>query len=266
MPFSRIEPPKELKHLVECYWIVKNADRAPSLQKIIPDGFPEIIFHFAHPYKIELQSTWETQAKSLVAGQITKYFFLENTGQSDILGIKLQPAALTQLFGTEMSSLKDKVVSLHDFGNGGLNRINQAIRETGDDMERIKLINSDFMNRGLAIQTNPLEKVLGNIFSSNGILSVNFICKESGITERQLERLFKKYIGISPKFFARIIRFSYIFQVVQKKKLSWSEVGLESGFYDQAHFIKNFKAFTGEDPSNYFFDDPNLANFFLRKA
>jgi AraC-like DNA-binding protein len=48
--------------------------------------------------------------------------------------------------------------------------------------------------------------------------------------------------------------------------MNGSELGIASGYYDQSHFIKNFKAFTGEEPSGYFFDQPNLANFFLRKS
>lgn len=264
MQFNRIEPPAQLKHLVECYWIAKSNDPTPLLQKIIPDGFPEIIFHFADPYRIELKTEWETQAPSLVAGQITKFFFLENSGQSDILGIKLKPAALTQLFSTDMSLLKDEVISLQDFGNKELHRINLLIRESNDSNDRIKIIN-DYLIK-LPLQINPVEKAIECIFSSNGMLTVTSICEQCEITERQLERYFKKYIGLSPKFYARLIRFSYIFQIAQEKKLSWTEVGLESGFYDQPHFIKNFKAFTGEDPSRYFFDEPNLANFFLKKT
>lgn len=264
MQFNRIEPPAELKHLVECYWIVKGNDPTPSLQKIIPDGFPEIIFHFGDPYRIELKNEWETQAISLVAGQITKYFFLENTGPSDILGIKLKPTALTQLFGTNMSLLKDEVISFSVFGNKVLNKINQLIREVNDSNDRIRIINEHLTK--LSIQINPVEKAIESIFLSNGMLTVTSICEQCEITERQLERHFKKYIGLSPKFYARLIRFSYIFQIAQETKLSWTEVGLESGFYDQPHFIKNFKAFTGEDPSRYFFDEPNLANFFLKKT
>jgi len=266
MHFNRIEPPDGLKHLVECYWIVKSTDTTPSLQKIIPDGFPEIIFHFGDPYKIELKSDWELQRNSLVAGQITKYFFLENTGTSDILGIKLKPAALTQLFDTDMSLLKDKVLALEDFGNHHVSQINQFIRQTQDNPSRIKIINDYFLRLTEKAQKNPIEKAIEIIFSSNGMLSISSICEQSEVTERQLERHFKKYIGLSPKFYARLIRFSYIFQVAQQKKLSWAEVGIESGFYDQAHFIKNFKSFTGEDPSRYFFDEPNLANFFLKKS
>jgi transcriptional regulator GlxA family with amidase domain len=163
-----------------------------------------------------------------------------------------------------MSLLKDQVIPLDDFGNKELNEINQLIREVSDSNDRIKIMNEYLQE--LPARINPIEKAIERIFSSNGMLTVAAICKHCGITERQLERHFKKYIGLSPKFYTRLIRFSYIFQIAQEKKLSWTEVGLESGFYDQPHFIKNFKAFTGEDPSRYFFDEPNLANFFLKKV
>jgi transcriptional regulator GlxA family with amidase domain len=89
--------------------------------------------------------------------------------------------------------------------------------------------------------------------------------KDFFITERQLERLFKKYIGLSPKFYSRIIRFNHIFQLVKEKRISWLEITHLSGYFDQSHFIRDFKAFTGEEPSQYFFDAPDMANFFLKK-
>ena len=97
MQFTRIIPRKELINLIDCFWIVENDDPTPLLQKIIPDGFPEIIFHFGDPYSIKLREQWEHQSKSLLAGQITSYFHLQNTGRSSILGIKCKPAALTHL-------------------------------------------------------------------------------------------------------------------------------------------------------------------------
>jgi AraC-like DNA-binding protein len=163
-----------------------------------------------------------------------------------------------------MSLLKDQVISLTEFGNKELDEIYHLILEASDSNDRIKIMNEYL--KGLPFQINPVENALECIFLSNGMLTIASICERFGITERQLERHFKKYIGLSPKFYARLIRFSYIFQIAQEKKLSWTEVGLESGFYDQPHFIKNFKAFTGEDPSRYFFDEPNLANFFLKKT
>jgi AraC-like DNA-binding protein len=267
MQFTRIDPPQELRNIVECYWIAVDSSVIPKIQRIIPDGFPELIFHFGDPYRIKLANTWEVQDSSLVAGQISKFFFIENSGTSDMLGIKLKPAALADLFGINMFSLKDKVISLPDFGNEKLNSLNLVLRTCTDHHVRIDIINQHLLDFNISsVPSTLIQEGIQKIFFSHGMVSIASICNDFGVSERQLERLFKKYIGLSPKFYARVIRFSNIFQVAQERKMSWSEVGLESGFYDQPHFIKNFKAFTGEDPSQYFFAEPNLANFFMKKV
>jgi len=267
MQFTRISPREELNNLIECYWTVESDDPAPLLQKIIPDGFPEMIFHFGDAYTIKLRQQWELQPKNLLAGQITSHFHLQNTGRSSILGIKFKPAALTHLFDISMHELTNRVVELNSTLPGKLDALENTLRLAVSHLHRIEIIQeylTKIYPKGLT--ETPIEKAIATIFSTKGMISVGEICDSAMTSERQLERLFKKYIGLSPKFYARIIRFSHIFQVVQEKEMSGSALGLESGFYDQSHFIKNFKAFTGEDPSRYFFDQPNLANFFLKKG
>jgi methylphosphotriester-DNA--protein-cysteine methyltransferase len=97
------------------------------------------------------------------------------------------------------------------------------------------------------------------------MITIEEIINAIGIGERQLERLFRKYVGLSPKFYCRIIRFNYIFQLMQEQSPRLIDLTYDAGFFDQSHFIRNFKAFTGEDPSRYLFDEKNLANFFLKK-
>ncbi|MGC4021921.1 MAG: helix-turn-helix domain-containing protein [Cyclobacteriaceae bacterium] len=75
--------------------------------------------------------------------------------------------------------------------------------------------------------------------------------------------MFRTYVGLSPKFYARIIRFNKIFSLIEKNDPQWIDLMNEAGFYDQSHLIRNFKAFTGEDPSAYNFSKKTLANFFL---
>lgn len=266
MTFNRFEPDIELRNLVEWYWIAEEDDPTPVQQKIIPDGFPEIIFHYGDPYKIKLGEEWKLQSQSLFAGQITKFFYLENTGISGMVGIKFKPSAPAQLFGLMMSEFTDKVLMLKAILGKKLDPIEHGLRATRDHRKMIKVIEDGLKNIGSALpKESKIDHALHLIFSTHGMISITDICNQVNISERQLQRQFNNWVGLSPKFYARVIRFSYIFQLAQEKKLSWSEVGLESGFYDQPHFIKNFKAFTGEDPTRYFFDEHNLANFFLNK-
>lgn len=266
MRFQRIEPRSELKAFVECFWIVEGDDPTPILQKVIPDGFPEIIFHYGDPYRTRLKERWELQSDKLVAGQISNYFYLENTGRSSILGVKLRPTALTHLFNVSMHALTDKVLELNSVLPEKFTEIDQSLQATENNMERVDILQGQLMQLiPTDFEAGPVDRAVNAIFTSNGGIPVSEICQIAGTSERNLERAFKKHVGLSPKFYTRIIRFNYIFQLAKEKKLSWIELGLESGFYDQSHFIKNFKAFTGQDPSEYFFDEANLANFFLKK-
>lgn len=266
MQFSRIDPSKALRDLVECYWIVEHDDPATVIQKIIPDGFTEIIFHFGDSYEINLDDRWVLQPRNLLAGQISRYFHLRNTGTSGILGIKFRPAALTHLFNISMRDLTDRVVDVRDWIPDHASHWENALHSVTDYRERIALLETSLVALHIRdVLQQPIEKALDSIFRTKGSITVGDMCHEAGVQERQLERLFRKYIGLSPKFFARVIRFSTIFQVVNEKEWNGSALGLESGFYDQSHFIRNFKAFTGEDPSRYFFDEKSLANFFLKK-
>ena len=265
MYFQRINPSNSLDPYIECYWFIESDDMVPHQQKIIPDGFTEIIFHLADPFRINLSGSWEPQAKSLVAGQISKYFFLENTGRSKVVGIKFKPTGLTDLFGLQMNSLVDKVLPLEILGLPGLEELGIQLQSEPSHEQIAGLIEEALKSFPKRKNDERMDQAIEQIFQTNGTVPMSELCKRLFINERQLQRLFQKYIGLSPKFYARIIRFNYIFRLLEEGRNSWTEITYHSGYFDQSHFIRDFKAFTGEDPSKYFFDEKNMANFFLRK-
>ena len=266
MRYQRIEPSPSLSHLVVCYWVVDSeGDDEVHRQKIIPDGYPELIFHYGDPYRINISGEWEVQAKHLVAGQISNHFFLENTGTSGMIGIKLQPAAIHELFGLVMSPLTDRVVPFEDVFPDQLQAINHIVSVLPDHEQAISRIGQWLLDQTLSAKSEPVRRALDLIFAKKGIVEVSELVNHSGVVERHLQRLFKRQVGLSPKFYSRIIRFSSIFQLIEEKDFSWAHVALKSGFSDQSHFIKNFQEFTGEDPAKYLFEMENLGNFFLKK-
>ena len=267
MFFKRFTPGKELERIIECYWIVEDNDATPRQQKIIPDGFNEIIFHLGDAYRIRLYDEWELQSKSLLAGQIRKHFFLENTGRSEIVGIKLKPTALTHLYGLDMHRFTDKAVDLSSVLGGHFSETPGQLRAMNDHNDKISLLEQHFAKSlsETPYQETAADRAIDIIFAQHGMLPVSAIARVAGVGHRQLENLFKRYIGLSPKFFARIVRFNYIFTLIQQNNQSWSGIAYEASFFDQSHFIRNFKDFTGENPSDYAFDEKNLANFFLQK-
>ena len=265
MNYNRYPPAKELEKLIECYWFVEGDEMESRQEKIIPDGFPELIFHYRDPYRINISGEWQLQSSGLLAGQIRKHFYLENTGASGIVGIKLKPAAVTYLFGIEMDRLADQVVELRKISGQKFQSIETAINAHKSHEEIIEALNSFFLSKQQVEYDDRIEGALALLFGKHGDVRVSDLTSKLAITERQLERLFKKYVGLSPKFYARIIRFSYIFQLMQEGNQSWLDITFQSGYYDQPHFIRDFKAFSGEDPSAYLFDEKSMANFFMKR-
>lgn len=266
MTYDRILPPLSLSNLIDCYWVVESNDLTITQQKILPDGFPEIIFHYGDTYRINISGKWELQPRQLLAGQIRNYFRLENTGASGMIGIKLKPHALANIFFLEMSNYTDKVVDLMSVLGEEFEIVCTEMFSQTSYLSKVEKLNNFFESYLSSIsKSEKIEQAIQLIFETKAALTVSQIAKEISISERQLERLFKRYIGLSPKFYCRIIRFNHIFELVQREEKEWGELAQLTGFYDQSHFIKNFREFTGEEPSKYFFDEKNMANFFLKK-
>ncbi len=263
--YRLVAPEARIADLVDCFWIVEDEDAAPVERKIVPDGFPELVFHHGDPYEIRLADAWERQARSLAAGQITRHFFLRNTGRSAMIGVKLQPWALAQLCRCRMDALTDRVVALNEvFAQAP--RLQDAASAPGDADARIAAL-TDALD-ALRSQTRPpgwVAAAVRAIFDGHGGLPVSALCASLGVSGRTLERAFARWIGLTPKFYSRLIRFGTIFRAARGEGIDLGDLSFHAGYYDQPHFHRNFKAFTGENPSDYPFMRRDMANLFLNR-
>lgn len=266
MIYDQIVPDTLLGKIIKSvWWIDSEGDAAIETQKIVPDGYPEFIIHFGDTFEINISGRWETQAKFLLAGQIRKHFHLRNTGVAKMLGVKFQPTAVYALFGLDMSELIDDVIAV-DKMHGRLFELAEELSKCIGFEACKSLIEQWFKTRAIqSSDLSPVDRAVQELIATNGNVRLNQLYEELGVSERTLERQFKKTIGLSPKFYSRIIRFTYIFDQIKLGKEPWLDITYDSGYYDQAHFIKNFKEFTGESPSAYGFEEKNMANFFLFK-
>ena len=268
MIYKQIAPRQQLSEFIKSVWLVDcENDNSIQREKIIPDGFPEMIFHYKDPYKSNINGSWRDQRDPyLIAGQIRNYFYLENTGYTGMFAVKFQPWALKTLFNVEMKSLTDQAVKIPPTLLKTILPIKNIAFEESSFEKKVKKTEDWLINyvNNKTINEHSGQKAVELILENSGKITIDEILSKVGITERSLERYFSTHIGVSPKFYCRIIRFSNIFKLVSDDEPNWAEISQQTGFYDQSHFIKNFKEFTGEEPSNYGFTNQNMANLFLK--
>lgn len=264
MIYKQKEPIQELTGVIKSFWMIDSeGDATIRQEKIIPDGYPEMIFHYGDPFRAKISNEWLIQQKDLLAGQISNFFYLENTGKVGMFALKFQPWALRKLFGIKISNYTDTVLPIDSKIFSIFEPLKTIATGTSSFDEKVKEIEAILLKSNEPASESLGEQVIKQIIKQNGAINLQAAQEQVGISERSLERYFKEYIGLTPKFFCRIIRFSYIFNLVNQGTINWSDVSFHSGFYDQSHFIKNFKEFTGEEPSKYGFTKETMANFFL---
>ena len=251
--------------MVECYWTVAGHDSA--WQKISPDGCPEIIFHLGDPYRIRhADGTEEDQPFAIAAGQLDRCIYVQPTGESDVLGIKLKPNGMWKLTGYSMNSLYNQVVDLNHVWRASGEELLSSLRTVGETSARLEVI-EDLLCRALPFpqQDTLLDIIIREVRKNSGQLSIAELAEKLGCTGRQIERLFRDQVGVSAKSFCRVVRFNTVFKLLQQESITRAEASYIAGYFDQAHFNKEFRQFTGENPKAYFKNDHRFSNFFLTR-
>jgi len=263
MEYSEFQPATSLRSCVECYWV---AEGSSTTQKIVPDGFSEIVFHYGDLYKFkDHQGREKIQSRAILAGQITKPIYLTPTGNSGVIGIKFKPTGIWKLLGWGMAEFTDEAYDLQKFPDMDVAQFIKQLCTLDTIQDRIKSIETTLLQLVPSQRASTLDEIITAIDSSQGDVSMSSLQTQFDISDRTMERMFKDQVGVSAKRYARIVRFRYIFQLIQKHEWSKAEATYLAGYFDQAHFNKEFKEFSGEDPGTYFARHHEFANFFLNR-
>jgi AraC-like DNA-binding protein len=131
--------------------------------------------------------------------------------------------------------------------------VESRIMNAKDNTERVSIVSTYLHTRLQQRKSDPysLEHAINNIIRTKGQVSVNELASLHCLSKRHFERKFKALAGMSPKLYSRIIRFQSVFPRLHEIKPSLTEVALGCGYYDQSHFIQDFKEFTGFSPGEF---------------
>lgn len=268
MEYKIYMPSGTLSKQVKYYWSLESAkgDKGSGRERIFPDGCIELIFHYGNLFrKYDTPQTFHIQPRSFIHGQIKSYIEIEPTGTVGIFSARFNPAGLQPFIDFDVDSFTGRTLSVEEiWGSEGVVLENEMLACYGND-ERVTVI-EDFLlkkRQDLKIDNTPVEYCVEALFKSVGAVSIESLAEELRIGKRQLERRFIAAVGLSPKVLARIIRFQNTLQLIENKEFrSFTGVAHEGGFYDQAHFIKDFRDFTGLNPKQYFSENLEMAKHF----
>lgn len=241
--------------IVQQYWTLEGnvPDRNGYVHRTMANFCPELIFHYGGRFKEIIQdNVFETTFMTGIHGQTDRIRRLTTTDNYGIFGVILQPYAIPLLFGVTALETKNQLIDLPSIlGAEGVLLTDQIIG-TKDTVARIQIVNNFLKRRFKTYKRPEIIQTVHSICKNNGIVDVKQTASQSFLSQRQFERNFKELIGFSPKTFARLVRFKSLASNYRKGDKSLTQVACDFGYYDQSHFIQEFKSFSGYNPNTYF--------------
>lgn len=266
MTYEEYAPSPALRPFVDRLWVLEAPAGTPNAEPVLPDGHVEIIVHAGDPFfEMDANGGRHRQAPVLLAGQLTRAMHIAPGGVARVVGARLKPNGAHTLLGLPQHHITNRVVDLTDVHP----RTARVLRDeiTGREDSRSLAAAMDRTLTRLAPSSTPASKVNKTLEVAGrrrGLIQVQDLSRIAGISDRQLQRAFHDEVGVSPKQLLRVLRFQEVLRRVrgQSDNVRWTEIAATCGFYDQAHFVHDFRSFTGESPSAWAIDDASLTAIF----
>lgn len=269
MNYQSYTPHPLLRPYVRCYWSLdQEGDHTPaSRERIFPDGCMELLFHYGGLYrKYRQDGSFDHQPRSFLHGQIRRFIDVEAIGPVGIFSIRFRPAGLRPFIPFDIGSLAEQTVELHDLLGRMGGDLEDRILNAATGQQRVAITEAFLLDRlrNAVVQEGPVDYCIRSILASQGNISVVQLAESLRINKHHLSRRFTSEVGLNPKLLSRIVRFQATLRLIDRAGPgTMTQVAHESGFYDQAHFIRDFKEFTGLNPKQYFPEALMMNTFFI---
>jgi AraC-like DNA-binding protein len=240
--YEELLPEPRLADYIYCYWQLKSEYKllSPFSYRVIPDGCMDIFFDVNN----------SSDARIMGFSNIHTEFLLDPC--FNYVGIRFFPGAFPFVFNLDAASLTNRDERLDDIAPATAKELTSII-EGHSELKTIGHLFDTFFLKKIASIRNVVDMRFFNaimtILKAHGTLNLQSEL-DTGISPRQLRRLFEYYVGTSPKMFSKVVRFQYFFQMLTSSQgNSFNKAFLEAGYYDQPHFNRDFKAFFGLTPT-----------------
>jgi AraC-like DNA-binding protein len=232
-----------------------NGRPSYKVHRLLPAGYSEVLFNLGDVLFANNSAKENAQIccrQFLVSGIKTGYFDVTAPGFMNCIGIRFKMGAMKKLFDISPSEFTDNDYDLDLLiSRSKANNIYEMLAECKTIPERFNLLSRLLIN--IIIQykcDNVPESIVKRILVRPG-MSINLLEKETGYSRQYLHRVFKSSTGISIKKFQQINRVSSVLKSLNSKPGSLTELAYANGYFDQSHFIKDFKQLTGHSPADY---------------
>jgi AraC-like DNA-binding protein len=268
MIFRVHRPGPPLHRLV--HEMVYYADYVPDhhLERVLPDASVNLIIDLdtgaKHVFDNDSLAKISAYRKAWVSGVQRGFLTIEATPNSSMLVVRMKPGWAASLLGVPLKEISNQVVDGDLVFGSDLWTLRDELLEIPTPEGKLKRLERFLCDR-LRPQMIPhgaVEFAMRTLSATADGLTVNRVHLDVGFSRKHLAGLFEHWVGITPKAYQRICRFQQVLAEIERhQKVNWTRLALDCGYYDQSHFINEFKQFCGMNPSQYLVEKGEYTGF-----
>jgi AraC-like DNA-binding protein len=255
MLYRRYTPPQPLAALVDCFWYSEGFEGTHQQERLLPNGESGIVFDLRQE-PIRIYDSVDTAisasfAPAVFCGSRTDCFVIDTSAQERVLGIQFKPGGAFPILGMPASEVANATYSLDDVWPGHTARMRERCLSASSVAAMFAILEEELLAR---LARGPVLHVAVSFAVhrlSKGI-RVRDVAEQAGLSSRRLIDLFEQQTGLAPKAFQRVRRFQRALRSLHSgREAQGAALAAACGYYDQAHFIHDFRTFAGMTPGEY---------------
>ncbi|WP_233354733.1 helix-turn-helix domain-containing protein [Paenibacillus sp. JZ16] len=237
----RIPPSSDLSYFIKHYWIIHwdLTGQEPHLQDVVPNPCANLVVQLHRTAFYGVSSTRHSH-------------HLEGRGQ--VFGIKFRPGGFYPFVNTSMDRLTDSSIGTMEILRVDSHTLEQQLLTAEEPEQKVRYM-EELIRRVLPEEDEHIERIhtiIDHIHHNRDIIRVEQVSEWFQMSPRSLQRLFKQYVGVSPKWVIRLYRLQNAAEMLEGlDQQDALQLAMDMGYYDQSHFIRDFKAVIGKTPEVY---------------
>jgi AraC-like DNA-binding protein len=254
--YQEYPPHPALRPFIRTYWSLCGCARDALPQPVLPDGNTELVVHRERPFlRCTAAGSAERQASTLFVGPMRSPVVLVADSSAEVAAVRFRPNGAFALLGVPQHLLQDAITDVATLEIPWLRR---TMRESQDApsvraaIARLEAGLLERVERSGARTDARVDAVIAAIDGASGSCRIDAVAGVADSGRRHLERLFREQVGLTPKAYARDVRFTAAAaRVMENPSSRLADVSSDAGYFDQSHMIRDFLSFAGRTPEEF---------------
>lgn len=258
MAFQTYIPRAPLAYFVKWMWLSQGDPPSHRRERVLPNGTMQLLISLQEKtlrvYDRQKINQFQSFPASVVVGMQSEYSIIDTAPQASMIGVAFKPGGASPFFKCPANELQEAHVPLESLWGAGASDLRDRLQEAQTPADKFRILEQFLIHRVV----RPLElhpAVIYALSEFQGVArlrTISQVVDQMGFSARRFIQLFHESVGLTPKLFCRIFRFQEVLRILSDgHEINWAEIALNCGYFDQAHFIHDFRSFSGIHPTAY---------------